>query len=146
MKVLLLENIKNLGEKGSVVNVTSGYARNYLMPLLKAVSFNSKSINDFNKKVKDLNKTFINVYKELDNTTIIVPVKIKKGNEIYGSFNSMKLSQIIKKLKLNLSIKNLINNVFFKNIGNYKVEFKTKEKNKNINIFIILVNVNNEYK
>lgn len=146
MKVLLLENIKNLGEKGSVVNVTSGYARNYLMPLLKAVSFNSKSINDFNKKVKDLNKTFINVYKELDNTTIIVPVKIKKGNEIYGSFNSIKLSQIIKKLKLNLSIKNLINNVFFKNIGNYKVEFKTKEKNKNINIFIILVNVNNEYK
>lgn len=146
MKVLLLENIKNLGEKGSVVNVTSGYARNYLMPLLKAVSFNSKRINDFNKKVKDLNKTFINVYKELDNTTIIVPVKIKKGNEIYGSFNSMKLSQIIKKLKLNLSIKNLINNVFFKNIGNYKVEFKTKEKNKNINIFIILVNVNNEYK
>lgn len=145
MKVLLLENIKNLGQKGDIVNIKSGYARNYLIPFSKVLPFNSKNAIDLNKNSLNVNNDYENkINNSLNNTTIIIPVKLKNNKEIYGSFNSVKLSRIIKKLNLKLSIKNLRNNIFLKNIGNYKIEFKTK--NENISLFIILVSINNEYK
>ena len=46
MKVILMEDIKSLGKKGDVVDVSDGYARNFLLKGKKGVEANSKNMND----------------------------------------------------------------------------------------------------
>ena len=55
MKVILSEDVKNLGLMGEVVNVSDGYARNFLFPKKFAVEANTKNLKEFehNKKVGD---------------------------------------------------------------------------------------------
>jgi len=52
MKVILGEDVKNLGHMGEVVNVSDGYARNFLFPKKFAVEANTKNLKEFehNKK------------------------------------------------------------------------------------------------
>jgi len=52
MKVILREDVKNLGRIGEVVNVSDGYARNFLLPKQFAVEANTKNLREFehNKK------------------------------------------------------------------------------------------------
>ena len=46
MKVILLEDVKSLGKKGQVVNVSDGYARNMLLPKKLGVEATTKNMND----------------------------------------------------------------------------------------------------
>ena len=46
MKVILVEDVKSLGKKGDVVNVSDGYARNALLPKKLGVEANAKNLND----------------------------------------------------------------------------------------------------
>ena len=46
MKVILLEDVKSLGKKGQVVNVSDGYARNMLLPKILGVEATTKNMND----------------------------------------------------------------------------------------------------
>ena len=46
MKVILLEDVKSLGKKGTIVNVSDGYARNLLLPKKLGVEATPKNLND----------------------------------------------------------------------------------------------------
>ena len=46
MKVILLEDVKSLGKKGEIVNVSDGYARNFVLPKKLGVEANAKNMND----------------------------------------------------------------------------------------------------
>ena len=50
MKVILLEDVKSLGKKGDVVDVSDGYAKNFLITKKKGVEANSKNLNDLKLK------------------------------------------------------------------------------------------------
>lgn len=50
MKVILKQDVKNLGKKGELVNASDGYARNYLFPRGLATEANASAMNDFNNK------------------------------------------------------------------------------------------------
>ena len=52
MKVILKQDVKNLGKKGELVNASDGYARNYLFPRGLATEANASAMNDFNNKEK----------------------------------------------------------------------------------------------
>lgn len=102
MQIILLENIKNLGNIGDVLNVKRGYARNYLIKNNKALYASEKNINEVNKKKAELNKKDLEVKKDakklfnlLNNKTFKVKKLITENNELYGSVKPTEISKII---------------------------------------------------
>ena len=102
MQIILLENIKNLGNIGDVLNVKRGYARNYLIKNNKALYASEKNINEVNKKKLELNKKDLEVKKDakklfnlLNNKTFKVKKLVTENNELYGSVKPTEISKII---------------------------------------------------
>ena len=102
MQIILLENIKNLGNIGDVLNVKRGYARNYLIKNNKALYASEKNINEVNKKKAELNKKDLDIKKDakklfnlLNNKTFKVKKLITENNELYGSVKPTEISKII---------------------------------------------------
>ena len=102
MQIILLENIKNLGNIGDVINVKRGYARNYLIKNNKALYASEKNINEVNKKKAELNKKDLEVKKDakklfnlLNNKTFKVKKLVTENNELYGSVKPTEISKII---------------------------------------------------
>ena len=102
MQIILLENIKNLGNIGDVLNVKRGYARNYLIKNNKALYASEKNINEVNKKKAVLNKKDLEVKKDakklfnlLNNKTFKVKKLVTENNELYGSVKPTEISKII---------------------------------------------------
>ncbi len=56
MKIVLLENLRKLGNIGEIINVKRGYARNFLIPQNKALFASEKNIKEVQKIKSDLNK------------------------------------------------------------------------------------------
>ena len=111
MQIILLENIKNLGNIGDVLNVKRGYARNYLIKNNKALYASEKNINEVNKKKAELNKKDLEVKKDakklfnlLNNNTFKVKKLVTENNELYGSVKPTEISKIIFE-KENIKIK-----------------------------------------
>ena len=111
MQIILLENIKNLGNIGDVLNVKRGYARNYLIKNNKALYASEKNINEVNKKKLELNKKDLEVKKDakklfnlLNNKTFKVKKLVTENNELYGSVKPTEISKIIFE-KENIKIK-----------------------------------------
>ena len=102
MQIILLENIKNLGNIGDVLNVKRGYARNYLIKNNKALYASEKNINEVNKTKAELNKKDLEVKKDakklfnlLNNKTFKVKKLVTENNELYGSVKPTEISKII---------------------------------------------------
>ena len=102
MQIILLENIKNLGNIGDVLNVKRGYARNYLIKNNKALYASEKNINEVNKKKAELNKKDLEVKKDakklfnlLNNKTFKVKKLVTENNELYGSVKPTEISKIV---------------------------------------------------
>ena len=111
MQVILLENIKNLGKIGDIVNVKRGYARNYLIKFEKALNASKENIEIVNDKKKKLNKKDLELKKEAKNKFEILNKKIYKiqklvtdNNDLYGSIKPTEIARIIKERE-NVDIK-----------------------------------------
>jgi large subunit ribosomal protein L9 len=127
MEVVLLENIKNLGKIGDVVNVKRGHGRNFLIKFGKALKASKDNINLVNKKKADLNVKNIALKKEakkifdLINNKEYQFTKLAKDNgELYGSIKPKEIAQIIgnaEKIEIKPSQIDLSNEI--KKIGTY---------------------------
>ena len=102
MQIILLENIKNLGNIGDVINVKRGYARNYLIKNNKALYASKENISEVNIKKEELNKKDLEVKKDakklfnlLNNKTFKVKKLVTENNELYGSVKPTEISKII---------------------------------------------------
>jgi len=111
MQIILLENIKNLGNIGDVLDVNRGYARNYLIKNNKALYASKENINEVNKKKEELNKKDLEIKKEakkllnlLNHKTFKVKKLVTENNELYGSVKPTEISKIILE-KQNIKIK-----------------------------------------
>ena len=111
MQIILLENIKNLGNIGDVINVKRGYARNYLVKNNKALYASKENIDEVNKKKEELNKKDSEVKKDakkifnlLNGKTFNVKKLVTENNELYGSVKPTEISKIIFE-KINIKIK-----------------------------------------
>ena len=110
MKVILLEDVKSLGKKGQIVNVSDGYARNMILPKKLGVEATSTNLNDLKlrkaneEKVAQENLDAAKAFaEELSTKEIILTLKVGEGGRTFGSVSSKEISEAAKK-QLNLDI------------------------------------------
>ena len=110
MKVILLEDVKSLGKKGQIVNVSDGYARNMILPKKLGVEATSKNLNDLKlrkaneEKVAQENLAAAKAFaEELSTKEVILTLKVGEGGRTFGSVSSKEISEAAKK-QLNLDI------------------------------------------
>ena len=110
MKVILLEDVKSLGKKGQIVNVSDGYARNMILPKKLGVEATSKNLNDLKlrkaneEKVAQENLDAAKAFaEELSTKEVILTLKVGEGGRTFGSVSSKEISEAVKK-QLNLDI------------------------------------------
>ena len=110
MKVILLEDVKSLGKKGQIVNVSDGYARNMILQKKLGVEATSKNLNDLKlrkaneEKVAQENLDAAKAFAEkLSTKEVILTLKVGEGGRTFGSVSSKEISEAAKK-QLNLDI------------------------------------------
>ena len=106
MEVVLLENIKSLGNIGDVVNVKRGHGRNFLIKYGKALIASKTNIDIVNKKKAELNEKNISLKKKAKKTYDIINEKnytfskrAKDNNELYGSIKPKEISKTIENVE-----------------------------------------------
>ena len=105
MEVVLLENIKNLGNIGDLVNVKRGYGRNFLIKYGKALKASKINIDFVNKKKAELNEKNISLKKNANKIYDIINKKnykflkrVKDNDELYGSIKPREISKTIENI------------------------------------------------
>lgn len=103
MKVVLLQDVKGSGKKGELVNVSDGYARNFLFPRNLAKEANAQAMNELknaedSKKFKlDQQIAAANAAKEkLESKTIIIHAKAGDNGKLFGSITAKEIANEIK--------------------------------------------------
>jgi len=102
MEVILLENIKNLGQIGDVVDVKRGHGRNFLIKYGKALKASKENIVLVNKKKDELNQKNLELKKSakkildiINRTNYKFSKRAKDNDELYGSIKPMEISKAI---------------------------------------------------
>ena len=102
MEIILLENIKNLGNIGDVVNVKRGHGRNFLIKYGKALKASKENIEFVNQKKTQLNEKNLEIKKEakkiydiINNTKYKFSKRAKENGELYGSIKPLELTKAI---------------------------------------------------
>ncbi len=104
MKIVLLRDIKGLGKKFEIKNVSDGYARNFLIVREFAVRANEKTVKDlelkaaaWRKKEEEVKKNFQILAEKLPKEKFLFKIKTGKKGEVFGSINKEDLTQEIKR-------------------------------------------------
>ncbi|MBR2257570.1 MAG: 50S ribosomal protein L9 [Blautia sp.] len=103
MKVILLEDVRSLGKKGEIVNVSDGYARNLLLPQKKGVEATPKNLNDLKlqkandeKVAKENLEAARALASSLDGKQVVIRLRVGEGGKTFGSVSSKEISEAIK--------------------------------------------------
>lgn len=136
MKVILTQDVKSLGKKGEIVNVSDGYARNFVLPKGLGLEANSKNLNDLKlQKANDekVAKEQLEAAKELagvlETKEVIVTMKSGEGGKTFGSISSKEIAQEAKKqCDLELDKKKIVLPEPIKSLGVYEVGVKLHPK------------------
>ena len=104
MKVILLEDVKSLGKKGEIVNVSDGYARNFLFSKKLGLEANSKNLNDLKLQKAHDEKVAQQIYEEalafaedIKKMEIKTTLKSGEGGRVFGSISSKEIAAEVKK-------------------------------------------------
>lgn len=132
MKVILLEDVKSLGKKGEIVNVSDGYARNMILPKKLGLEATSKNLNDLKlqnqhaEKVAQENlEAARNFAEDLKDKKVEVKMKAGEGGRTFGSISTKEIAEAAKKqLGLELDKKKMILKDPIKSLGTYEVQIK----------------------
>lgn len=131
MKVILKEDVKSLGKAGEIVNVSDGYARNYLIPKgialiadeknIKAFELQKKRLLESIEKERSATKEFA---ERLKNLSLTIKAKAGEEGKLFGSITTMDISEALKREGIELDRKKIILQEPLKRIGEYRIPVK----------------------
>ena len=132
MKVLLTEDVKKLGKKGEIVEVSDGYAKNYILPqklgmeATKAIQneWQVRKGSEANRKEKEKQEALA-LAKELTGKSVTIRTKAGEGGRLFGSITTKEVAELIhQQLGLDVDKKKLTLNAAVKAIGHYTVSIR----------------------
>jgi large subunit ribosomal protein L9 len=131
MKVILTEKVKALGTIGEIVNVSAGFARNFLFPKKLAVLADEKNSNVLKDKQKALAKKIaaekdaaLAVKKKIEGVTIELIKKVGANGRLFGAVTSQEISKELEKLGVSIERRLLQFDGSIKSLGTYEVKAK----------------------
>lgn len=132
MKVILKEDIKNLGTMGSIVDVNDGYGRNYLIPRNLVVEANSKNIKKFEhdknmilEKIKKTKKAVNELAGRFSGLTVTIEANAGEDDKLFGSVTTMDIAAALAKQGFDIDKRKItIQDDPIKRLGNYNASIK----------------------
>lgn len=132
MKVILKKDVKGSGKAGDIINVSDGYARNFLLPKGMAVEANSQNMNEINQKkasqdhkIEEEKKAAREVKKGLDEQTVKLTAKGGESGKLFGSITTKDIAEALKKqYKITVDKKKITLDNDIKAFGTYNAEVK----------------------
>lgn len=131
MQVILLERVENLGQMGEVVNVKPGYARNFLLPKVKALRATKDNIAYFEAQKAELEA--INAKKreeaekdakKLDGQTVVIIRSAADSGQLYGSVTSRDIAESASTTGVKVDRNQVILDTNFKTVGLFPVRVR----------------------
>lgn len=131
MKVILLEDVKGLGKKGTLVNTSDGYARNFLFPKNLAKQADATAINELNSKAaakafhyEEDKAAAKALAQKIEGTTVTLKAKAGANGKLFGSITSKEIAtELNRMLSTNIDKKKLTV-ADIKNYGEYTATVK----------------------
>ena len=136
MKVILLEDVKSLGKKGEVVNVSDAYARNVIFAKKLGLEATGKNLNDLKLQNKHAEKVAEEqleaaqqLAKDLEDKVVVVKMKAGEGGRTFGSVSTKEISAAVKdQLGMEIDKKKMSLNIPIKSFGTFDVAVKLHAK------------------
>lgn len=132
MKVILLKDEKKLGKKGEVIEVSEGYARNYILPRKIGVEASSGNMNDLKlrkaneeKIAKEQLEAAQALAAELESKQVVLKIKAGEGGRTFGSVSTKEIAAAVKEQhNIEIDKKKIQLPETLKNFGTYEVAIK----------------------
>ena len=132
MKVILLQDVKGQGKKGQLIDVSDGYARNFLLPRklaqeatadnINTMKMNDKALQEKRQKEREQAVALSKVLKEM---TLTVTAKGGGAGRLFGSVTNAEISDALaKQHKIQLDKRKIVLKEPIKNVGTYTVTCK----------------------
>lgn len=135
MKVILLQDIKNVGKKDQIINANDGYARNFLFPKNMAVEANDQNLaklkakkdsNNFKKEEEIMQAK--KIAEKLKDVTLSIKVKAGENGKVFGGVTSKEIAENLdKQYKIQIDKKKINLGETIKMLGRFSVEIKLYE-------------------
>lgn len=132
MKIILKQDVKNVGKKDEVVNVSDGYANNFLIPKGLGIPATAGSLNEVKNKQKaaaDKKKRELDeanaLAAVLKEKTVVIRMKCGENGKLFGAVSSKEIADELKKQHgQDLDKKKLVLHETIKTLGTYEIEAK----------------------
>lgn len=131
MRIVLREDVSNLGKSGEVVTVRAGYGRNYLLPQGLAVAATERNVQQIEHQKKviaarnaKLAKDAQSVADKLSSIEVVIARQSGEGDKLFGSVSSRDIEDALKAKGVNVDRKKIHLAEPIKTLGDYSVEVK----------------------
>jgi len=132
MKVILLQDVKGKGKKGQMIEVSDGYARNYMLPRRIAVEATADAVNTMRmndkaaaEKAAKERAEALEISRKLREMTVVVTAKGGGAGRLFGSVTTQEIADALKaKSGITLDKRKIVLSDTIKSVGTYTVQCK----------------------
>ena len=131
MKVILLQDVKGKGKKGQMIEVSDGYARNFMLPKRLAQEATPDAINTMKMNDKATQERIarekaeaLETSKKLREMTVTVTAKGGGNGRLFGSVTNAEIADALEKQGVKLDKRKIVLNETIKNVGTYTATCK----------------------
>ena len=131
MKVILLQDVKGKGKKGQMIEVSDGYARNFMLPKKLAIEATADAINTMRMNDKATQERIarekaeaLDTANKLRAMTVIVKAKGGGAGRLFGSVTNAEIADALAKQGVKLDKRKIVLNETIKNVGTYTATCK----------------------